>query len=174
MLKLVKPQIIHKEDAINYVRECLSINGEIHGDRLLEKYVDNYELWLDMLDNPNHEENIKLGYVKDSMYFLIEENHSNIIGMINIRHVLNEYLNLYGGNIGYSIRPNKRKQGYATKMLSFALDECKSLGLNKVLITCSKENTGSRKTILNNGGILKNVVYYEKDNEYLERYFIYL
>ena len=62
------------------------------------------------------------------------------------------------GHIGYSVHPNKRRQGYATKQLQFALDEAEKLGLQKVLITCDKANIASAKTIQKVGGVLENEV----------------
>ena len=43
-------------------------------------------------------------------------------------------------------------------MIGLALDECKRLGINKVLMCCDKNNIGSAKSIINNGGILENEV----------------
>jgi len=67
------------------------------------------------------------------------------------------------GHIGYGVRPSERQKGYATKMLEYALKECKKLGMNKVILGCYKENIGSAKTILKNGGKL-----IREENEYNE------
>ena len=50
---------------------------------------------------------------------------------------------------------NERK-GYATQMVGLALEECKRLGIKKVLMVCDKDNIGSAKSIIKNGGILEN------------------
>ena len=57
-------------------------------------------------------------------------------------------------------------------MIGLALDECKRLGINKVLICCDKDNIGSAKSIIHNGGILKNEV--EEDGNIVQRYWIQL
>ena len=57
-------------------------------------------------------------------------------------------------------------------MIALALDECKKLGINKVLICCGKDNIGSVKSIINNGGILENEV--EEDGHFEQRYWIQL
>ena len=41
-------------------------------------------------------------------------------------------------------------------MIRLALDECRKLGIDRVLMTCAKDNIGSAKSIMNNGGILEN------------------
>ena len=94
--------------------------------------------------------------------------------MIDIRHRLNEYLEKYGGHIGYSVAPGERHKGYATQMLKTALPMCRELGIDKVLITCIKGNEGSKRTILNNGGIYESTVYEPDEKIELERYWISL
>ncbi|MGQ0517435.1 GNAT family N-acetyltransferase, partial [Bacillus sp. D-CC] len=68
--------------------------------------------------------------------------------------------------------PNKRRQGYATKQLQFALDEAKKLGLQKVLITCDKANIASAKTIQKVGGVLENEVVSSHTGEIVQRYWV--
>ena len=77
-----------------------------------------------------------------------------------------------GGHIGDGIRPSERRKGYATKMISLALEECKKLGMDKVLLVCDKDNIGSVKSIINNGGVLENVVL--KEGKLIQRYWIML
>lgn len=96
------------------------------------------------------------GLVPDSTFFCLDEESDMVVGAVNIRHYLNERLLLDGGHIGDGVRPSMRRKGIATKMISLALDECKKLGITSVLMVCDKENTGSAKSILNNGGILEN------------------
>ena len=58
-----------------------------------------------------------------------------------------------GGHVGYSIAPQWRRQGHATRMLAAGLDECRRIGLRHVLLTCRADNEPSRKVILANGGV---------------------
>jgi predicted acetyltransferase len=87
-----------------------------------------------------------------SNYFLVNE-ENRILGMLDIRHQLNDFLYRVGGHIGYSVRPSERKKGYTTFVLSKALVKCMELGMENVLITCNDVNIGSAKVILKNGGI---------------------
>jgi predicted acetyltransferase len=77
------------------------------------------------------------------------------LGRINLRHHLNEALSEIGGHIGYDIRPTARRHGHATAMLAAVLPRAAELGIDKALITCATENTGSRKVIEANGGVLE-------------------
>jgi len=124
----------------------------------LDSHLDNYDGWLKKLENDLDYNNIKPDRVPANTYFAIREKDNKIIGMINIRHKLNDYLLERGGHIGYGVRPTERKKGYATNILSLGLKRCKELGITKVLITCHKDNIGSVKTIQNNNGVLENEI----------------
>ena len=100
--------------------------------------------------------------VPDSTFFLLDEERNILLGAVNIRHYLNDYLLKYGGHIGDGIRPSERNKGYATEMIRLALQECVKLGIRKVLIICDKSNIASAKTIIKNGGILENEIVDEK------------
>jgi len=89
-----------------------------------------------------------------------------------VRHTLNEYLEKYGGHIGYSVRPSERGKGYAKWMLSQGLFFCRSIGLPRVLIICRTENECSRRTILANGGVYENTVIEPDRKLELQRYWI--
>ena len=95
-----------------------------------------------------------------------------IVGAVNIRHYLNETLLKTWGNIGYGIRPDERRKGSATRALHMALDKCRKLGLEKVLLGCYKDNKGSAEVIINNGGFLENEMDYE--GMAVQRYWIML
>ena len=96
------------------------------------------------------------GQVPDSVFFLLDEERDRLLGAVNIRHYLNEYLLKEGGHIGDGIRPSERRKGYATEMIRLALIECRKLGIDRVLMTCDKDNVGSAKSIIKNGGVLEN------------------
>ena len=113
------------------------------------------------------------GWVTDSVFFLLDEDRDRLLGAVNIRHYLNEKLLRDGGHIGDGIRPSERRKGYATELIRLALAECKTLGIDKVLITCDKDNIGSAKSIRKNGGMLENELT-TSDGDIVERYWIAL
>ena len=111
------------------------------------------------------------GLVPDSVFFLLDEERNRLLGAVNIRHYLNDDLLKEGGHIGDGIRPCERRKGYATEMVRLALIECKKLGIERVLMTCDKENIGSAKSIMKNGGVLENE-FLNEDGDIEQRYWI--
>ena len=127
----------------------------------------DFDYYLEHLET---KEPLPQGYVPDSVFFLLDEERNRLLGAVNIRHSLNEHLLKVGGHIGDGIRPSERRKGYATEMIRLALIECKKLGIDRVLICCNSDNIGSKKSILNNGGVLENIVMDE--GKPMERYWI--
>lgn len=111
------------------------------------------------------------GRVPDSVFFLLDEEKNRLLGAVNIRHYLNAALLQEGGHIGAGVRPSERRKGYATEMIRLALIECKKLGIDRALVTCDKENVGSAKAIVKNGGVLENE-FVNSDGEVEQRYWI--
>ncbi|MDV3426204.1 MAG: GNAT family N-acetyltransferase [Bacillota bacterium] len=171
--KLVTPVKEYEKSAFEYIREFLDYNSEINGTGGLNRY-DNYDEWLQKLERDLDIPNIPEGRVPANTYFFVRTADNKIVGMINIRHKLNDFLFNEGGHIGYSIRPLERKKGYGTMMLKLGLKKCRELKLKKVLITCDKENIGSAKVIQNNNGILENESYSQTFSAVVQRYWIAL
>ena len=109
--------------------------------------------------------------VPDSVFFLLDVDRNILLGAVNIRHYLNDYLLKYAGHIGDGIRPSERRKGYATEMIRLSLIECRKLGISKVLMVCDKSNIASRKSIIKNGGILENEFLDDK-GEVQQRFWI--
>lgn len=127
----------------------------------------DFDHYMKNLDTKEEADN---GWVPDTTLFLLDKDRNILIGAVNIRHRLNDELLKTGGHIGDGIRPGERRKGYATAMIALALDECKKLGMDKVLICCDKDNIGSVKSIMNNGGVLENEI--EEDGHIVQRYWI--
>ncbi|MBQ8834832.1 MAG: GNAT family N-acetyltransferase [Oscillospiraceae bacterium] len=132
---------------------------------------------LDYRDFENYLANLEVkddseGLVPDSTFFCLDEARDEFVGAVNIRHYLNDYLLLCGGHIGDGVRPSRRREGVATQMIGMALEECRRLGIDRVLMVCDKSNIGSARSIQKNGGVLENEI--EVDGELQQRYWIEL
>lgn len=80
-----------------------------------------------------------------------------VVGFLALRHTLNAWLLEEGGHIGYAVRPSRRRQGHATRALALAVRRAADLGLDRVLVTCDDDNSGSRRTIERGGGTCEDV-----------------
>ncbi len=168
-IKLVKPSIKFEHQILEYKKEFEDNNENMAGTANLPTYKI-VEEWLDLLKDNSKEETVRTGLVPASTFLALREEDNTIIGMIDIRHRLNDYLFNFGGHVGYSVRISERLKGYAQKMLNLGLEECKKINIDKILVTCDKENIGSSKTIIRNGGILENEV--SENDKITQRYWI--
>ena len=170
MLKLRLPTMEDKEKIMEYKEEFLRNGDSLDGTGGL-KNADTYEVWFEKLKEMGREETVPEGLVLSTTFLAVDET-DRLIGMINIRHRLNEALLRRGGHIGYSVRKSERRKGHATEMLGLALEEAERLGLCRVLVTCGRENTGSARTIQKNGGVLENEII--EGSAMVQRYWIEL
>ncbi len=171
-LRLVRPTKEYEKQAYEYINEFVEFGSQIHGVGGLNKYIDDYDGWLLKLEqNRNMVPGTVEGRVPSETFILIREEDNKMLGIIDIRLMLNDYLLSYGGHIGYGIRPSERRKGYASYQLYLGLKFCLKKGLDRVLITCDKDNVGSAKTIINAGGILENEIILE-DGRIHQRYWV--
>jgi predicted acetyltransferase len=113
-----------------------------------------------------------LGFVPHSTYWLVCGDV--VVGVVNLRHVLNDSLRREGGNIGYGVRPSARRRGFAGELLRGALARARELGMSEVLLTCDKDNAGSARTIVSHGGVLVSEELLAERGEAVQRYRIEL
>ncbi len=170
-IHLVLPLKKHQNDIEAFLRACENNpSGEMAGTSQVENLP--FDVWLTKVYNNLFQRDMEEGYVEASTFLIYAD--TQLVGFMNIRHCLNAFLEEAGGHIGYMIHPEHRRLGYAKAALKDALDFAQNaLKLNKVLITCSKGNEASKRTILALNGKYENTV----DNEVLgtvERYWIKL
>ncbi len=169
---LITPSEKYFEKIADYRDEFLEENfipgcGPLRTTQNLTKWLRKIALYSDKDTVPSN-------LVVATQFICVRKSDNRILGMIQVRHYLNDYLMNFAGHIGYSIRPSERKKGYAKKMLKLALGYCRQIGLEKVLIACEENNEASRKTILSNGGIYEKTVYEPDKKVNLQKYWIEL
>ena len=173
-MKLVFPRMEYKEKAIEYIKEFYEYGSEVNGSGSLDRYLKEatYEEWLEKVIAQVDIANIPEDKVPSLTYFYVRETDDRIIGMINIRLALNDFLRKEGGHIGYSIRPTERRKRYATDMLEEGLRVLHTIGVREVYVSCDRENPASAGVIKNCGGTLKEEFYSEVFGETLQMYTI--
>jgi len=151
------------------IKEEYNKNNEDYNGAFFIKNIDNYEETIKELDKSANGIITNPKWVPGTCYVTINS-HGKIVGLGSLRHYLNDNLMKSGGHIGYSIVPSERKKGYGTKILNLLLEKTRNKNIDKVLVTCADDNTGSAKVIENNNGILENKI--EVDNKIICRYWI--
>ena len=160
-IKLVRPTVEHKSKAIDFRQEFFDNNETIiNGSELLDK-TDSYEEWLRTVTNNTNLETVDPNWVVTDTFFAVDD-ENNIIGIIDLRHTLNDFLKNCG-NCGYSVRPSERRKGYAVKMLRQILEIARSTGLHEIHISAERNNKPSIKTITRNGGIYERSFEFESE-----------
>lgn len=160
-LRLVRPSLAHKKQYEEMMDEWEAFGGRLNPGALrryspVEQKNVTYEKWLAWIEEDRK--------TVQELFFFMKGDH--ILGAVSIRKKCAEV----DGHSGFGIRPSERRHGYATKMLSMALPIMKEYGISPVVITCAKDNTGSAKTIQNNGGRLIREV--EDEGEIVQIYYI--
>lgn len=168
-IRLVKPAMQLKNAYLAFYEEWKE-SGETMIPWVIERDPRDFEAMIQFLENNEKGVGLPEGWVPDSTYWLID-GKDRVLGVVNIRHDLTDFLRNAGGHIGYGIRPSERQKGYATELLKLSLQKCRELGIEQALVVCDDVNTASRKTILNNGGI-EDTDFIEEDGTIVKRYWV--
>ncbi|MGN0505456.1 MAG: GNAT family N-acetyltransferase [Lachnospiraceae bacterium] len=171
----IEPNIRYAEQIIEYRNKMIEANSSMDGCLSLKRMPDPKE-WVEYsYEWGNPLRNLGENGIRGTLLMCIRKTDENIVGMVQIRKIPAEHEKSYVGHIGYSVRPDERKKGYAKMMLKKSLEYLKyGLMVDKAELSVLPENEASKKTILSQGGYYRDTVYIEKEEETLERYFIEL
>ena len=171
-LLLVRPAARYEKDIAAYKEEFVQNGDSMDGTAGLSG-ASSIPEWFCQIARNTCEETVQPGFVPSSTFLAVHAETGKLLGMIDIRHCLNDHLLHTGGHIGYSVRKSERQKGYAKEMLRQALQICRDqLNLSRCLLTCSSDNIASIRTIEANGGRLENIV--EENGRLCKRYWITL
>jgi predicted acetyltransferase len=109
--------------------------------------------------------------VPQSTYWLVSDGE-RVVGIVRVRHRLNEHLLQYGGHIGYYVRPSERGKGYGRLSLQLGLEQLRRLGVDRALLTVNPTNIISQRVVLANGGVQDGQGADPVSGEIVDRYWI--
>ncbi len=151
-----------------YLSSYLDACWEFHHHDVTPMFLhdpDLYEQWrhtlVERLEKDRLGIDLPEGYVPASTFWLVED--GTFVGMGNIRHRLTPSLEIYGGHIGYAIRPSRWGQGVGTLQLRLLLREARKLGIEHALVTCDESNIGSARVMEKNGGVWQDTIEHQLD-----------
>ena len=170
---LIRPTSEYVSQIAEYRQEFFVAGDSMDGCGPLRR-IEDPEEYIQVCKDCENEQTVPSHLVPATQFLFVRKSDNRLVGMLQVRHCFNDYLEKYGGHIGYSVRPSERRKGYAKEMLRMALPYCRGIGLDRVLITCIDGNIGSEKTILTNGGVYESTVYEPNDKKYLKRFWISL
>jgi len=153
-MHLVRPSMAHAAEIMAYRAESLELAAYVNGAFELAGYTDP-AAWIACCEARTDPATLPEGDVEADEWLMVDED-SRVVGMVNVRRTIDDpFFAEYAGHIGYSIRPCERGKGYGTIQLRLALDKCRDLGLDRILVTCDTDNEASRRTILSCGGVFE-------------------
>jgi predicted acetyltransferase len=131
---------------------------------------ENFEAFLAQLAACERGEGLPLGFVPHATRWLVQD--GEVLGVSNLRLALNDKLLIEGGHIGYGIRPSARGRGLGRLILKLTLAEAARRGMDRVLLTCAKDNAASGRVIAANGGRLESEAWVEARDKVVQRWWI--
>jgi len=165
---LIEPTAQYKDQIIAAVQEFQSEGRLLDYD--VQRLHRNFASYLQNMHNQKNRQYIDPGRVPTTDFWLIDG--EEVIGRLSLRHELNDFLLKVAGHIGYMIRPSRRCQGYGKEILRLGLEQARTIGLTRVLVTCDENNIGSKKVIESNGGRFENAVVINGSSVKKLRYWI--
>ena len=166
MLKLVRLSEAYREQLGDMMHEWTATGETIVPCAIVKNDYRDFDRYLAQLEVKE----AAGGLVPDSVFFCLDDDTNRFVGAVNIRHRLSAALLRSGGHIGDGVRPSERRKGVATRMIAMALEECRRLGIERVLMVCDKDNIASARSIQKNGGVLENEL--DDGGTMIQRYWI--
>ena len=162
MPQLVRPAIEHMASFVDALREGYSRDTlRAETPETIAAIAEDPAWFLTLLVDPPTTVVLPDGTIGDrvpeTILWYVEGDA--FLGSVHLRHHLNDALALWGGHIGYAVRPSAQGRGYAKAMLAGMLDHARARGdLDRVMLTVNTKNPASIRVIEQNGGVLADTI----------------
>ncbi|MEP7311918.1 MAG: GNAT family N-acetyltransferase [Pseudomonadota bacterium] len=164
-MDLILPSLEYESSYRAYIRE---LGQETRYPFPLDYEHGDFPALLRRLANLANGTEVPEGFVPSSTFWLVDR--SELIGVSNLRHYLNERIRQHGGHIGLGIRPSSRGRGLGRILLARTILEARARGIDEIHIHCRKGNVASARLIIGSGGVLSSEVALEGTSEIVQRF----
>lgn len=106
-LMLVEPSEEYFAELAAYRNDFLENSDSMDGCGPLRRF-DDMKAYLEDTMRYTREETLPEGMVLATQFLCIRKSDNRLVGMIQVRHYLNDFLRTLGGHIGYSVGTQKR------------------------------------------------------------------
>lgn len=169
-MKLILPSYAYRNSYYEGISDAKKF-GDIKEMGNAYRQGESFNMMLKRLKNRRNGLDLAKNDVPATIYWIIND-ENNLVGTIDLRHILKHNYLTTLGHVAYYIFPKYRNNGYASIALKLAIKKYKNMNISKIMITCLKSNTPSKKVIEKYGGILKKETFMEQYNDYVEEYWI--
>lgn len=122
------------------------------GTRLPRFLTDEYQYFDEVL---LMYQRMETADIPSSVYLLMDLERA--LGVVSVRHKLDDFLQQFGGHLSYSLSPQLRnaEAGVEEQLIYLVKDKAKlDLQLPNLMVTCSQDNVPLSTAIVRNGGVL--------------------
>lgn len=165
--ELILPRLEYEPSYGAYIRE---LGEEERYPFPLDFEYDDFPALLRRLDDFANGANLPGEFVPATTYWLVHG--SELVGVSNLRHHLNDRIRHHGGHIGLGVRPSYRRRGLGNLLLGLTIQEARRKGIGQIHIHCLKSNVASARMIARNGGVLDSEVTEAGSEEVIQRYHV--
>ena len=120
---LIRPTSEYASQLAEYRQEFLDADSSMDGCGPLRR-LENPEEYIQVCKDYEDPKTVPSHLVPSTQFLFVRKRDNRLVGMIQVRHRFNDFLEKYGGHIGYSVRPSERRKGYAKIMLQKSLPYC--------------------------------------------------
>ena len=95
-MKLIEPTMEYEQQIRAYRKEFLDSGSSMDGTGALKRIEDPKE-WIEYSEKGKDPLTVPEGRVPATQYIFVREEDHKIVGMLQVRHCFNDYLEKYGG-----------------------------------------------------------------------------
>ena len=143
---LLAPTPEMAEAALEFRQEFFDAGESIINGSALLDLTPRYADWLAQVQANSRAETVSPDWVRSEVYFAVRAADSRLVGIIDLRLELNDFLRDFG-HCGFSVRPTERRRGYATAMLRLICRRAGELGMPHLQLSAEAANAPSLRTI---------------------------